>query len=493
MVDFRPLLFANALLVMLLVTAGFARIQSADDLSGAKLPEPAQAVTPLDQAEPTSAQQAQDATARAVAAQADAGLAPQETGKLTTATVAASQTVSDEAKPDDTRDNLLEPIESSGSAPVFDGKHAAPLVDVMSGKAPPVSTTGPAVDLAAKPLTTTTAPEPTQTAVPAPLAEAQPRAKPQVVKPTTGTLVVRSNVSGDTVMINGKAYGSSRLDLALKPGYYTVLVSKSGYTNWRKEVQVALGDKVTLLAELEQIRQVSFDKGIWQNGVVSGEGSYLDANGLRYTGEFLNKKFHGKGTARYADGSVYEGDWIEGNKHGDGTLKAASGDVYIGAFKDDIFNGQGTLTKANGDIYEGQWLDGKLSGKGSLTTRNGLLYVGGFQDGEFHGAGRLTYPDGRYYDGSFSKGKYHGSGTEIFADGKKYIGQFMDGKFHGEGAIYNPNGSSIAATFRYGEPYGEAKLKTPDGEIFTARTSEPGVCYREKSYRATQCPPMAGW
>ncbi|MEC9084898.1 MAG: PEGA domain-containing protein, partial [Pseudomonadota bacterium] len=107
--------------------------------------------------------------------------------------------------------------------------------------------------------------------------------------------------------------------------------------------------------------------------------------------------------------------------------------------------------------------------------------------------GALTYPDGRSYEGEFSNGEFHGKGSEVFADGKKYDGQYMEGKFHGKGLLRNPNGSSIEATFRHGEPYGQVRLTTAAGEVFTARTTEPGVCYREKSYRATQCPQLEGW
>src|SRR5690606_40396464 len=91
---------------------------------------------------------------------------------------------------------------------------------------------------------------------------------------------------------------------------------------------------------------------------------------------------------------------------------------------------------------------------------------------------------------------FHVTGVQTCAlpiDGKKYDGQYMEGKFHGKGLLRNPNGSSIEATFRHGEPYGQVRLTTAAGEVFTARTTEPGVCYRDKSYRATQCPQLEGW
>ena len=93
----------------------------------------------------------------------------------------------------------------------------------------------------------------------------------------------------------------------------------------------------------------------------------------------------------------------------------------------------------------------------------------------------------------YGYGAFHGTGAEVFASGKKYEGEYIEGKFHGKGLLKNPNGSSIEATFRHGEPYGQVRLTTAAGEIFTARTTEPGVCYRDKSYRATECPKLEGW
>lgn len=69
----------------------------------------------------------------------------------------------------------------------------------------------------------------------------------------------------------------------------------------------------------------------------------------------------------------------------------------------------------------------------------------------------------------------------------------MAGKYYGAGELLNPNGGKITATFKDGKPFGQVRLTTPQGEVFTARTEQPGVCYRLKSYRATQCPPMTGW
>ena len=406
MVDFRPLLFVNALALMLLVTAGFASV--GDDLSEgteplAGEPETKETVTRVSSDNPADARR------------------------------------SDELYLRNTREDDLElPLETDALAASGE----------PSGEGS--GTTSATSRVNAEPFSIPDLPEdPTMLAMAepvSPIPETKTRSdSPE--PPTTGRLILRSNVVGDNVTINGKDHGATRLDLELNPGKYDVTISKEGYKPWQQTVAIAAGNEKTLMGKLEAYTRVKFRNGTWVGGVKTGDGTYEDAEGLRYEGHFVDGKFDGKGT----------------------------------------------LTMANGDILTGQWSGGRLNGHGSLTTSDGMLYVGGFKDDEFHGEGTLTYPDGRHYEGEFSNGEFHGNGKEVFADGKKYEGQYIEGSFHGKGLLLNPNGSSIEATFRYGEPYGQVRLTTAAGEVFTARTKEPGVCYREKSYRATQCPTLEGW
>mgnify|MGYP000350112650 CR=1 FL=1 len=310
---------------------------------------------------------------------------------------------------------------------------------------------------------------------------------------TTGKLIIKSNVHGDTVLVNGKPYGPTMLELDLTPGSYTIEVAKSGYDSWNTQVDVRRGMSKTLSARLEHYSKVKYINGKWSHDIVTGEGQYKEDGKLEYNGSFVNGEFHGSGSVRYANGMKYQGEWFEGKMQGQGSLTTTDGDTYIGELDENKFNGEGTLTKTTGDIYSGFWIDGVLNGQGSLTTKGGLLFVGGFSDNLFHGSGSLTYPDGGHYEGSFSNGMFHGKGFETYASGKKYVGQFIDGLYHGKGEILNPNGSKITGTFKDGDPFGKATLTTAEGEVFTARSSDPGVCYRLKSYRATECPQLDGW
>jgi|AntRauTorcE11897_2_1112592.scaffolds.fasta_scaffold04013_3 hypothetical protein len=462
MVDFRPLLFINALALMLLVTAGFASVT--DEIAG---------TAGIIQQEAQQEPELGEAVAAANLKDDSVFLDEEPPAAVDEEPSAAV----DEEPPSAV--NAGSTGTNENKAQKREGKAAPFSIGTVPENATLIATAEPVAAMI-----------PTMTdATPArPVAE-----EPAPPAPKTGRLVLRSNVVGDQVSVNGKNYGATRLDLELKPGTYDVVIRKNGHQPWQRTVTLNAGDETTLVGQLDAITNVNYRNGTWVGGVKTGDGTLQNSKGLKYEGHFVDGKFHGEGTAWYPDGSKYEGDWRSGQRHGEGSWRGADDTRYTGQFRNDQFSGQGTLTMANGDILTGQWAEGRLNGHGSLTTSDGMLYVGGFRNDEFHGEGTLTYPDGRLYEGEFSNGEFHGKGKEVFANGKQYEGQYIEGSFHGKGLLSNPNGSSIQATFRYGEPYGKVRLTTAAGEVFTARTTEPGVCYRDKSYRATQCPSLEGW
>ncbi len=460
MVDLRPLLFINGLMLMLFLTAGFVNVNAPETPIGSTIPAPLVA----------------DKTA-------DAGL--DNTGKASA--------------------NVMEAVEESTSA-LTEKDHSDEAEVSHARIALPTAEEVEQAIFADEAIFADNVPLPhkdektraeihelaSQTHAEEPMVISYSN-EPKEAPATTGTLVVRSNVHDDTVLINGKPYGPTKLELELTPGSYIVEVAKSGYNSWTTKVDMRRGKTQSLMARLEHYTSVEYINGTWVNDIKTGEGRYLEEGVLEYNGSFVNGKFHGTGSVRYTNGTKYQGEWFEGKMKGHGSFTSPEGDTYIGEMDDNKFNGEGTLTKATGDIYTGFWIGGVLNGQGSLTTKDGLLYVGGFSDNLFHGSGSLTYPNGGHYEGSFSNGMFHGKGVEIYPNGKKYVGQFIDGLYHGKGEILNPNGSKITGTFKDGEPFGKATLTTAEGEVFTARSSEPGVCYRLKSYRATECPTLEGW
>ncbi|MEW8438535.1 MAG: SUMF1/EgtB/PvdO family nonheme iron enzyme [Candidatus Thiodiazotropha taylori] len=68
---------------------------------------------------------------------------------------------------------------------------------------------------------------------------------------TTGELIVRSNVSGDTVYINGKAFGSTgKNSHKLAAGDYIIRIKKTGYEDWEQSIQLKAGIKQVVRADL---------------------------------------------------------------------------------------------------------------------------------------------------------------------------------------------------------------------------------------------------
>jgi hypothetical protein len=456
MVDLRPLLFINSLMILLLIAVSFVTVNK-DSIT-----------------EQTQSAQLGDSTqlntsTKSTANEDNQSFGDSEKGKQVLASLKQTEDASFAQEPIFADEQPLEKVSLEEDNEVIPEKVAT---ETTTEKPP------------AKTIKDTTSPEVVS------FKNTPPPAKEVI---TTGKLVVRSNVSDDTVLINGKPYGPTKLNLELTPGSYVVEVAKQGFQSWKANIDVRRGTVQTVNATLEKFTKVAYANGVWNNDIKTGEGHYIKEGKFEYNGSFVNGEFHGNGSIRYANGMKYQGQWFEGKMQGKGTLTTTEGDTYIGELSDNKFNGEGTLTKATGDIYTGFWIDGVLNGQGSLTTKQGLLYVGGFADNLFHGNGSLTYPDGGHYEGSFSNGMFHGKGVETYSNGKKYVGQFIDGLYHGNGEILNPNGSKITGTFKDGKPFGKATLTTPEGEVFTARSSEPGVCYRQKSYRATECPELDGW
>ncbi|VFM95005.1 MAG: PEGA domain-containing protein [Candidatus Kentron sp. G] len=80
--------------------------------------------------------------------------------------------------------------------------------------------------------------------------QVQPKARLFPPSPTHGQLVVRSNVSGDTVYIDGKAIGPTGPGAhSLPPGEHTVRVEKAGLEPFETRIRLAAGKKQTVYAK----------------------------------------------------------------------------------------------------------------------------------------------------------------------------------------------------------------------------------------------------
>lgn len=68
--------------------------------------------------------------------------------------------------------------------------------------------------------------------------------------PERGAVIVRSNVSNDQVLLDGRVIGSTPLRRMLDPGTHVVRVTKEGWEQWEGEARVLAGEETVLFANL---------------------------------------------------------------------------------------------------------------------------------------------------------------------------------------------------------------------------------------------------
>jgi Caspase domain/MORN repeat len=79
-------------------------------------------------------------------------------------------------------------------------------------------------------------------------------------------------------------------------------------------------------------------EGDCRNGI--GTAVFKKSDGVRYTGQFKNKRPNGRGVADYPNGRRYEGEWVNG-----------------------VWQGQGKLTLTDGSSLTGGWYNGKFKSR----------------------------------------------------------------------------------------------------------------------------------
>jgi len=112
-------------------------------------------------------------------------------------------------------------------------------------------------------------------------------------------------------------------------------------------------NKLILLLSLCIFSSVS-----WSNCVgncVNGYGTYTNANGDKYVGQWKANQRDGYGTYTWRNGNTYVGGWKVNQRTGQGTISWLDGDKYVGKFKDNQFSGQGAYTFASGNKYVGEF------------------------------------------------------------------------------------------------------------------------------------------
>lgn len=77
---------------------------------------------------------------------------------------------------------------------------------------------------------------------------------------------------------------------------------------------------------------------MYEDGKMSGYGTYYFSNDCKYDGEWKHNLPSGKGKYIFDDKIIYDGQWYEGQKHGKGILKDFVNKCsYKGKFINDVF------------------------------------------------------------------------------------------------------------------------------------------------------------
>jgi tetratricopeptide (TPR) repeat protein len=81
--------------------------------------------------------------------------------------------------------------------------------------------------------------------------------------PTTGTLRIRANQDGATVIVDGREVGESPLSVPIttQPGEHEVMVEKEGYLPFRSQVNVQAGGDTTAYADLVEATEYRAVRG----------------------------------------------------------------------------------------------------------------------------------------------------------------------------------------------------------------------------------------
>ncbi len=100
-------------------------------------------------------------------------------------------------------------------------------------------------------------------------------------------------------------------------------------------------------------------RGAMRDGRAEGLGSYVDADGISYEGEWKNGLMDGHGTLKFAGGDEYFGEMHAGKATGTGRYIDVTGEIFDGYFADGQRTGFGTTTLPNGNSYRSSWHNGK--------------------------------------------------------------------------------------------------------------------------------------
>lgn len=84
------------------------------------------------------------------------------------------------------------------------------------------------------------------------LEEIKTTLKKNAKKAGVGRAIIRSNVRGDEVFIDGKSYGKTKVSLNLAVGKHSLIIKKKGYTDFKQNIMIEKGKTITIAGKLKK-------------------------------------------------------------------------------------------------------------------------------------------------------------------------------------------------------------------------------------------------
>jgi hypothetical protein len=143
------------------------------------------------------------------------------------------------------------------------------------------------------------------------------------------------------------------------------------------------------------------------------KGKYFGQGTARYYVPPMQQGYpqagYGPGPAAYPQRSsvMYSGGWVDGLKSGYGMMMYANGQQYVGGWNNDVQDGYGTcsLDQRGSPRYEGGWKGGMWEGLGKYFGADGTCeHEGGYKANKKEGNGMYSASDGKWYAGVWSNG-----------------------------------------------------------------------------------------
>ncbi|TNV82078.1 hypothetical protein FGO68_gene410 [Halteria grandinella] len=124
---------------------------------------------------------------------------------------------------------------------------------------------------------------------------------------------------------------------------------------------------------IEGDKYMKFDGQFDEGYLRTGNGSWLQEDGVTYLGEWKDDQKHGFGKFTWLSGAIYEGEWVNGKKQGQGRYRWPDDKIFEGEWKEDKRHGRGRITMQNGDYQIGMYEYGKNTGVHNYFSREGKL------------------------------------------------------------------------------------------------------------------------